>query len=67
MQERTQALDELINSHAADIARVKVALSAIGEHDQRIDGLVAALHGGPLPKLTHGAQAVLARAAQEAR
>lgn len=62
MQERTEAFDRLMDRHAPDLARVMVALSELTEQRILIDQLIAWVHGADmLPKLTPGAQAILAK------
>lgn len=59
MQERTEALDTLMDRHAPDLARVMVALTELTEQRVLIDQLIAWAHGADmLPKLTPGAQAI---------
>ena len=74
-REYRQALDNLNRQReqlerlaaSIDWARVRVLLDEGTDHAIRLDQLVAASHGGPAPKLTPGAQAILVRAARAAR
>lgn len=50
-----------------DWAKVRVLLADGTDHTIRLDELVAHAYGGPRPKLTAGAQAILAIDAQERR
>lgn len=62
MQERTEALDRLMDRHAPDLARVMVAMTELLEQRVLIDQLVAWVHGADmLPELTPGAQAIKSR------
>lgn len=59
MQERTEALDQLTDRHAPDLARIMVALAELTEQRILIDQLIAWVHGADmLPDMTPGAQAI---------
>lgn len=62
MQERTEGLERLTDQHAANMAKVLVALTELTEQRILIDELIAWVHGADmLPKLTPGAQAIKAK------
>lgn len=62
IQDRTQQIDKVMDRHAPDLARVMVALAELADHRRMLAELVAHAHGGPAPKMTNEAQAVLTRA-----
>ena len=63
----TEATERLNERHALEIARIPAIEAGVRTDRQILDELVAWARGGPPPSLTLGAQAILARHAQEAR
>ena len=61
-----EQLERQSDALALDLARVRAVLDHSADDIRARDEIVAWIHGGPEPKLTPGAQAILARNAQEA-
>lgn len=53
-----EATERLNERHALEIAHIPALETARNEDRALIDAVIAWIHGGPIPKLTPGAQAI---------
>lgn len=65
--DRLESLDRRHDELTSNMVRVCAVLDHAADDVRARDEIVAWIYGGPEPKLTPGAQAILVRARQEAR